>query len=234
MKTPCTIHPGVDHYNWLTNRLIEVCLSEEIQRYATGVLVDIGCGIKPYVGFTKGLVTKHIGVDHIETLHDPSHIDIVGSAYDTTLPEASADTVLCTEVLEHLEKPQSAMNEMQRILRPGGYLILTVPLFWHLHEEPRDFYRYTKHGLAHLFSTAELEIVKITPLGGFIVTFAQELCYYLEGFRRGLLSYPIRFAEFLLQWGAYQLYRMGRDRADAFTCGYLAVARKKVHTQGGQ
>ena len=113
---------------------------------------------------------------------------------------------------------------MYRILKPGGYVILTTPLFWHLHEEPRDFYRYTKYGLRYLFTEAGFEIVELRPLSGFVVTFAQELCYFLQRFRRRPIRWLIAGMQFLIQWTAYQLNRW--DRSYGFTWMYLAVARK--------
>ena len=57
---------------------------------------------------------------------------------------ASFDCILSTAVLEHLEDPGCALKEASRVLRLGGHVLYTTPLFWHLHEERRDFYRYTR------------------------------------------------------------------------------------------
>jgi len=218
------IHPEGTHYNWLVHRILEESISLALRRYAIGVLVDIGCGSKPYATMTKGLVKEHLGVDHVETQHDRTCVDIFASAYDTTLPDASADTVLCTAVLEHLERPQDAIREMYRILKPGGYVILTAPLFWHLHEEPRDFYRYTKYGLEYLFTREGFLVKEILPLSGFVVTFSQELCYILERFRRRPIGWLISGIQFALQWIAWHLRRW--DKSTAFTWMYLVVAQK--------
>ncbi len=219
-------HPAAADHNWLVHRITTQSIGRLLPRYARGVLVDIGCGVKPYAILTKGLVTEHIGVDHAQTEHNVGNIDVFASSYDTTLPDASADTVLCTFVLEHLERPQDAIREMYRILKPNGHLILGAPLFWHLHEEPRDFYRYTKYGLEYLFVTAGLEVVEIEPLGGFIVTFAQELCYFLNGRGGKAFRYPVRLMQNLLQTAAFKLHSMGRDRQHRFTWAYTAVGKK--------
>ncbi|MEM3434418.1 MAG: GNAT family N-acetyltransferase, partial [Candidatus Methanomethyliaceae archaeon] len=124
-----TKHSNMGPHNWLVYKLHDEVLARVLRRYASGILVDIGCGEKPYAVMTEGLVTQHLGVDHVETQHNHSKIDIFASAYDTTLPDSSADTVLCTAVLEHLERPQDALREMHRILKPGGYVILSAPLF---------------------------------------------------------------------------------------------------------
>lgn len=211
-------------YNWLVSRLHEQALETMVLRYAKGRLVDIGCGEKPYRTLTTGRVTSHLGLDHPGSPHDHTHIDIFGTAYETGLREGACDTVLCTVVLEHLERPQDALHEMCRILKPGGHLILSAPLFWHLHEEPRDFYRYTRHGLTHLLTTAGFEVVDLQPLSGFIVTFAQESVYFLNRLRRGPSRYPIALVQWLLQALAYAFHPW--DRSYQFTWAYLVVGRK--------
>lgn len=98
----------------------------------------------------------------------------------------------------------------------GGYVIYTVPLFWHLHEEPRDFYRYTKYGLKYLFEKNGFDIIEIKPLAGFWVTFGQEFVYYLYRFRREGIVNPlwwlIPLTGLLIQGCAYMLDRF--DKAE--------------------
>jgi len=212
-------------HNWLVHRIHDAALEKILEEYARGVLVDIGCGEKPYRTLSKGRVTAHIGLDHPGSLHSKQQVDIFGTAYETGVADNSVDTVLCTFVMEHLECPQDAMNEMHRILKPGGHVVLSVPLFWHLHEEPRDFYRYTEYGLAHLVTTAGFEIVEIKPLAGFVVTFSQELVYFLNYLHRGPLRYLVRVVQTVIQALALWLNRW--DRSSGFAWAYLAVAKKK-------
>jgi len=211
-------------HNWLVHSIHDAALTAAINKYANGVLLDIGCGEKPYRTLTDGRVTAHLGLDHPGSLHSKKRVDIFGTAYETGLADNSVDTVLCTVVIEHLERPQDALCEMYRILKPGGHVILSAPLFWHLHEEPRDFYRYSKYGLAHLFTTAGFEIVEIKPLAGFVVTFGQELVYFLNYFRRGPLRLPVSIVQSGIQLLAYGLNRW--DRSSGFTWAYLAIGRK--------
>jgi ubiquinone/menaquinone biosynthesis C-methylase UbiE len=166
------------------NRLIFTihnrALLESANKYLSGRLIDIGCGEKPYAEMLKPFVSEHIGVDHEGSLHDKSNMDRIGTAYEIPAEDGEFDSAICTAVLEHLEEPDKAIAECSRVLRPGGGVaIYTTVLFWHLHEEPRDFYRYTKYGLRYLFEKNGFEIVEIKPLSGFCVTFGQELVYYL-------------------------------------------------------
>jgi len=201
-----------------------------LQKYAKGRLLDIGCGDKPYKKITKPYVTKHVGLDHENTLHDKSKTDLFGTAYYIPAEDEHFDTVLCTAVLEHLEEPAKAIKETNRILRKGGYAIYTVPLFWHLHEEPRDFYRYTKYGLKYLFEKNGFEIVELKPLSGFCVTFGQEMVYYLWRFRRGGKLNPlwwiIPIIGMNIQGICYLLNKI--NQSEEFSWAYLVVVRKKV------
>lgn len=213
-------------HNWLVCRIVDEHLLSAFERYAKGVLVDIGCGTKPYAEALKPHVTRHIGVDHPGTFHNTSSIDVFADAYNTTLESGSADTVLASAVLEHLERPQDAVCEAARLLAPGGHYILTAPFFWHLHEAPRDFYRYTRFGLEHLLRGAGLEPVEIVPMGGYFVTAAQELCYFVEWRRQGILKTPVGLMQQMFQRGAYWMYRTGRDKDKNFSWMHLAVGRK--------
>jgi SAM-dependent methyltransferase len=213
--------------NWLVRRIHDAALDVALHQYASGILLDVGCGIKPYQTMTKGLVAQHLGLDHPGSFHSKQQVDIFSTAYETGLADSSVDTVLCTVVLEHLERPQDAIHEMYRILKPGGHIILSAPLYWHLHEAPRDFYRYTKYGLSHLFTTSGFEIVEIRPLSGFVVTFSQELVYFINHLKRGPLRYPLMLLQTFIQTLAFWLNRW--DRSHQFTWANLVVAQKGVY-----
>jgi len=219
----------INYKNFLVKNIAIKHLSSVMPKYAKGKLVDIGCGEKPREDMLAPYVTEHIGLDHEDTLHNKSKIDLFGTAYDIPVEDEYFDTVLCTAVLEHLEEPDKAIKEANRVLRRGGYAIYAVPLFWHLHEEPRDFYRYTKYGLKYLFEKNGFEIVELKPLSGFWVTFGQELVYYLWRFRRGGRLNPLWWVippiGVLIQGISYLLNKI--DHPEQFTWGYLLVAKKK-------
>jgi SAM-dependent methyltransferase len=122
------------------------------------------------------------------------------------------------------------MAEALRVLKPGGCAIVTVPLFWHLHEEPRDFFRYTKHGLRHVLEEAGFEVLSVTALSGFCVTFAQELCYFLQRFGSTRAWDPrkwiVRGLCHAIQGMAFVVHPL--ERNESFTVEYIAVARRPV------
>ncbi len=192
-----------------------------------GRLIDIGCGEKRKALLVGDLVDEHVGLDHADSPHDLGAVDLVGTAYAIPAADASFDCALGTAVLEHLEEPGRALAEAFRVLRPGSFAVYTAPLFWHLHEEPRDFFRYTRHGLRHLFEGAGFELMEIRPLGGFWTTVCAETGYYIQRFGIGPLRPLIGAAVAALHLVAAALDR-GRLRDEAFTWMYLVVARKPV------
>lgn len=197
---------------------------EEIAPLASGRLIDIGCGNKPLESVFAPYVDAHVGVDHELTLHDLSRADLIGAAYDLPVEDGSFDTVLCTAVLEHLEEPAAALREARRVLRDGGLAIYSMPFIWHIHEAPRDFYRYSRYGLEHLFTQAGFEIEEIRALSGFWVTFGTEFAYYLHTLRRGrILSRLIPAFSVVMLEIAGRLDRL--HRAEEWTWAYLVLAR---------
>lgn len=152
---------------------------------ARGRMLDIGCGRKPYREMFAPYVDEHAGVEHEATVHGTEAAEYLASAYSVPVPDASFDTVLCTAVLEHLEEPAVALVEARRVLRVGGVAIYTAPFMWPIHEAPRDFFRYTPHGLRQLFEDAGFDVEEIRPMCGFWASVGQLWVYYLAGFDHG-------------------------------------------------
>ena len=194
--------------------------------YLRDRLIDIGCGTKVYHNLLAPYVDEHVGLNHEETIHDKSNIDIFGSAYKIPIADDSFDSPVCAAVLEHLQEPVQALRGCHRILKPSGVAIYYVPFIWHLHEEPQDFYRHPKYGLEYLFRKVELEIINIRALSGFWVTFNQLFVYSYYRLNRGPLRwFRIMAAIGLLIRGfAYILDRI--EKSEQWTWIYMAVAKK--------
>ena len=215
----------------IKNILINSLHNRELRRlaanYLNGRMIDIGCGAKPYKKLLSSYVAEHVGLDHLTTLHDRENIDLFGSAYQIPTADAEFDSAICTAVLEHLEEPEQAIRECYRILKPGGVAIYSVPFIWHLHEEPRDFYRFSKYGLKYLFEKAHFEILEMKALSGFWVTFGQLFVYNMYRFNRGPLRWfrIVDLIGLIVQAIAYCLDKI--DKTEQWTWMYLVVARKK-------
>ena len=138
-----------------------------IRDHAHGRLLDMGCGYVPLYDAYRDLVSENICIDWQNTAHVNPYLDqIVDLTGALPFERASFDTVLLTDVLEHIPEPASLMCEIARILRPNGKLILGVPFFYWLHEVPHDYYRYTEFALRRFCELSGLRVVEIVPYGG--------------------------------------------------------------------
>lgn len=215
-----------DVRNLLIYHLHDTRLREFGARYLRGRLVDIGCGAKPYRELLAPFVAEHVGVDHEGTMHHKGAIDVFGTAYRIPAADGAFDSAVCTAVLEHLEEPEAALRECHRVLAPGGYAIYSVPFIWHLHEEPRDFFRFSKHGLRYLFEKVGFEVVELVPLSGFWATFGTLLSYNLDRSRRGPLRWLGVVDAMILPVQGLAWLLDTLDRSEQWTWMYMIVARK--------
>jgi SAM-dependent methyltransferase len=213
---------------WLISYLTDATYAEfrDDKKYVKGRLLDIGCGDKPYKKFWSSVVSDHVGVDHELSFHGKSKVDCTASAYSIPLADDSFDSVICNAVLEHLEEPEAALRECKRILRQGGIAIYSVPFIWHVHEEPRDFYRFSGFGLRYLFEKCGFEVLELRALSGFWVTFGQLFVYNLYRFNRGPLRWfrIIEIMGIVIQLISFVLDRL--DKTEQWTWMNVVVARK--------
>jgi SAM-dependent methyltransferase len=187
----------------------------EARRFARGRLLDVGCGNKPYLEMFAAHVRDYIGLDPD---HQHSRPDVVADVSCLPFPDASFDTVLTTQVIEHVPEPSRMMAEISRILAPGGHLILTAPQYWRLHEIPHDYYRFTKYGLQHLIETSGLTPALIKEEGAAWTVIGQAVCHALQD--RRVVRRLIPLINLIFAW----VDRVWPDAGDVLN--YLVVARK--------
>lgn len=217
-------HATENPFNRLPHRQINNALALAAAEHARGRLLDVGCGTKPYAPLFAQYVDEHVGVDHPDSPHALTAVDVLATAYDIPLENASFDTALLTEVLEHLERPEDALREVGRLLRPEGAVILTTPFLWPVHEEPRDFFRYSPFGLRHLLEAAGFRDIEVTPLSGQFTTLAVFSGYVLRRSPAHRLGRGLEAFAALQQRVAARLDE--RRFEPWFSWGHLAVARK--------
>ena len=70
-------------------------------------------------------------------------VDRILDLHGLDLPSDSVGTILCFDTLEHVEYPHRAVEEMFRVLRPGGWLAITSVMDFHIHDHPHDYWRFT-------------------------------------------------------------------------------------------
>lgn len=163
---------AVDWQKSLSIVVGELLLQEILQArsHIRGCLLDLGCGTRPYALIYDTLVDMSVGTEVTYSPHGLQNADIICTAEQLPFADASFDTVLCTEVLEHTRDPFAVIQQIRRVLRPGGYLLLSVPFIYPIHEAPYDHWRFTSYGLRSLCEGAGLEVIYIRPKGGIVAT----------------------------------------------------------------
>lgn len=138
-----------------------------LRTHARGDLLDLGCGYVPLYGAYRELVRSTTCVDWPSTLHPSPHLDLEADlTRPLPLPDASFDTVLLTDVLEHLPKPDLLWDELHRLLRPAGKAIVGVPFLYWLHESPHDHHRYTEFRLRLFADEHGFDVLELGAYGG--------------------------------------------------------------------
>ena len=140
---------------------------QALPTYAKGALIDLGCGKVPLFATYKGHVSSVTCLDWGNSMHPNPHLDQEQDLNQPiAYPDSSFDSIILSDVLEHIRKPEELIREMHRILRPGGHVIMNVPFYYGLHEQPFDYYRYTRHALKSMTEDAGFEVVELASIGG--------------------------------------------------------------------
>lgn len=200
----------------------------------TGSVLDAGCGGQAYRRFLAA--DRYLGMEYNRSVQP----DLLGDVQRLPFADASFDNLLCTEVLEHVPEPGQAMDELYRVLKPGGRALITAPMCWNLHYQPYDFYRYTRYGLAYMAGRSGFEVELTERLGGFwslfgsrfVDTATQVLSRWLKPLptkvRHGvilLFSVPVSLLFYALAACFDRL-----DETDAI--GWLVILRKPASAGG--
>lgn len=216
-------------YTW-GSRLYDQALCDALwneRARVRGTVVDMGCGMKPYQAWLGANARRWLGFDLPASASGRPRADAFALGSALPLRGGSADCVLCTQVVEHVPKPWEVFAEASRLLAPGGALLLSAPQSQWLHEEPHDYYRYTKYGLMELARSAGLTPVSAVPFGGAIALIGLIMSSHVPTFgaRDGSPWWHVRrVTQAVIQWCAERLDRMLPAPGD--TMGNLLVAEK--------
>ena len=218
----------------VASRLVADLIAEtydtHLGRYASGRLLDLGCGKVPLYLAYKAYVTDNTCVDWGNTLHGNKHLDV---ECDLTqrLPfeNETFDTIILSDVLEHIPQPELLWMEMSRILAKGGKILMNVPFYYWIHEHPHDYYRYTEFALRRFVDLSGLCLVRLEAVGG-----APEIL--TDIFAKNILRVPKlgRTLAAVAQWltGSFIRTGVGKRISDAtkenFPFSYFLVAEKQT------
>ena len=141
----------------------------------SGALVlDAGAGRGPYRAHFMHTQYEAADFEHVPgKSYDGNHY--VCDLAAIPVERDRYDLVLLSQVLEHLPDPAAVLNELHRVLKPGGQIWASAPLFYEEHELPYDFYRYTQFGLRYLFEQSGFKDLRIEWLEGYLATVSYQL-----------------------------------------------------------
>lgn len=194
-----------------------------IKENAFGLLLDLGCGNVPLYEMYKDYVADNICVDWIDTFHKNQHLDYVFNLNQGIPLDTKFDSILMTDTLEHIANPDQLFFDISRLLKPSGKLILTVPFLYWIHEEPYDYYRFTKYKLKMLCEQNKLKVISIYPYGGSLEIILDIVAKHIASFKI-LSAIHLFFSNILVNSFVGKILRF--RTSEKFPLGYCLVALK--------
>ncbi|MDR1090599.1 MAG: class I SAM-dependent methyltransferase [Prevotella sp.] len=143
---------------------------------------DIGCGNKPYEKDIRNIIksdlTDHyVGCDVVQS--SEQKVDIICEATNIPADSSTYDIVICTQVIEHVFDHAKIFEEAYRLLKPGGFFIVSSNFVWAMHEMPYDFYRFTKYAFRQLLTNAGFKVKAEKANGGKFAVLGQMILHVL-------------------------------------------------------
>lgn len=125
----------------------------------SGDVLDVGCGSKPYRDLFT--VRSYVGLEiDSDGTRSRSSADVFYDGERFPFEDGVFDAVLTNQVFEHVFSPSAFLSEINRVLKPDGVLLLTVPFVWDEHEQPHDFARYSSFGLKHCIEAGGFRVIE--------------------------------------------------------------------------
>jgi SAM-dependent methyltransferase len=222
-RDPAEVSPA----SRLVTDRIAAFYSRAIPQCVRGPLLDLGCGQAPLYGLYQQFATEITCVDWSNSPHPIGHIDIIQDINEPldALRDGQFQTVILSDVLEHTREPREVMAEIARVLEVGGYLLMSVPFMYWIHEAPHDYYRYTSSALDYLAEKAGLEVLEIRAVGGAIDVLCDVVSKSLMAARQRVLAGALQSSVSRL---TERRYRDGNGRTGGpWPLAYTMIAVRK-------
>jgi|GEM_PF-1626036 len=141
-------------------------LNKLLPLYCKGKILDAGAGHLLYKNILTKYSNDYESMDFNQTHHALTYIADIQNM--NIIKSNRYDFVFSRNVLEHVINPSKGISEIARVLKNGGHAIITVPHLGYLHNEPYDYWRFTKYSLEKIAKEKNLEVVSIIEIGGFM------------------------------------------------------------------
>ena len=219
------------------NRIVWV--KEQLEKLEKGTsILDAGCGSQQYKKFCTHLIYyaqdfgkyKTDESDSLFTNKKSSYkygkLDYVGDIWEIQEVDNYFNTILCTEVFEHILYPHETLSEFYRLLKPGGKLILTFPSNCLRHMDPFYFSSgYSNRYMEYFLPKIGFEIKQIKPNGDYYKWLMVEM--YRTARKNGF------FVSFLLLPAFCYFYFKQRsptiESVNTLCMGYHVLANKPIN-----
>ncbi len=180
----------------------------------------------------KDYVDDILCVDWANSPHDNPHLDLIADLNEPiNLEDSIAETLILSDVLEHIYRPKELLLEIYRLLKPEGILLMNVPFMYWLHEEPHDYYRYTEFALKRMLFEAGFEVIEFKANGGFLLVLDDLLCKNLPMIPKIGKLMRIISHKFLSVLSSSKFGKRINDRSSKkFPLNYCLVAKKVNHS----
>jgi SAM-dependent methyltransferase len=208
----------------LISDLVASLYDKHLSRHASGRLLDLGCGTAPFFGAYAPYVTEIMGIDWAAGEYVDLQCDL---SQPLPIEDRRFDTIILSDVLEHIPEPDLLWREMARVLAPEGKLILNVPFYYSVHAHPHDFYRYTNFALERFMEENGMEKLKLEAVGGIVEIYADLTAKLLSkagpiGRSLASLIQMLAFRFSRTRFGTRVMRRSSRH----FPLGYFLVAQR--------
>ena len=160
-------------------------LFASLRQYCRGAVLDVG-GWDFYrtvrrraISFTTWTILEVEGQSVLDENEDERLQVVIGDGCNMEFQDERYDTVINIQVLEHVYEPIAMMQEMCRVLKPGGHLIMLVPQTSTLHMIPHHYYNFTRFWIEESLQRNGMEQLELSPLGGVWSSMASHLVYFV-------------------------------------------------------